>query len=82
MKCEPVMGVRLHQCPIFSLALSPARGNRRDVTGMALCPALEVVATDEWRALARSLQYEEVLEQPHRWPHPHEHLVEVDEDGH
>jgi hypothetical protein len=49
---------------------------------VARCPALEVVATDERRAWARSLQHEEALEQPHRWPHPHVHLTEVDEDGH
>jgi hypothetical protein len=54
----------------------------RDITGMALCPVVEVVAADEWWVLAHSLQYEEASEQPHRWPHPHEHLAEVDEDGH
>jgi hypothetical protein len=59
MKCEPVVGVRLHQRPIFSPALPPARGNGRDVTDMALCPMLEVVADDEWWALAHSLQYKE-----------------------
>jgi hypothetical protein len=76
------MGVRLHQRPIFSPALPPVRGNERNVTGMAMCPTLEVVAVDECQALTRSLQYEEASEQPHRWPHPHEHLTEVDEDGH
>jgi hypothetical protein len=76
------MCVRLHQRPIFSPMLPPARRNGRDVTGIALCLALEVVVTDEWWTLARNLQYEEVPEQPHRWPHPHEHLAEVDEDGH
>jgi hypothetical protein len=49
---------------------------------VVLCPTLEVVATDERRVLARILHYEEVPEQPHRWPHSHEHLAEVDEDGH
>jgi hypothetical protein len=49
---------------------------------MALCPALEVVATDEWWALASSLQYEEAPKQPHRWLQPHEHLSDVVEDGH
>jgi hypothetical protein len=44
---RPVMGIRLHQRPIFSPALPPARGNMRNVMGMALCPALEVVAADE-----------------------------------
>jgi hypothetical protein len=50
--------------------------------GITLHLALEVVAADEWWALARSLQHKEVLEQPHRQPHPHGHLAEVDEDGH
>jgi hypothetical protein len=81
-KCEPVIDVRLHQCPIFSPVLPPARGNRRDVTDMTLCSALEVVAANEWWALACSLQYEEASEQLHRWPHPYKHLAEVDEDGH
>jgi hypothetical protein len=81
-KCEPVMGICLHQCLIFSPTLPPTKGNMRDVSGMALCPALEVVATDDWWALARSLQYEEAPEQLHQWPHPLEHLAEVDQDGH
>jgi hypothetical protein len=59
-KCEPVVGVRLHQHPIFSPALPPARGNERDVTGMALCPKLEVVAADERWVLAHSLQYDSI----------------------
>jgi hypothetical protein len=46
------------------------------------CPALEVVAADEQRALARNLQHEEAPEQLHQWLHPHVHLAEVDEDGH
>jgi hypothetical protein len=33
-----------------------------NVTNMALCPALEVVVTDEWRVLAHSHQYKEVPE--------------------
>jgi hypothetical protein len=37
---------------------------------MALRPALEAVAADERRVLARSLHYEEEPEQPLRWPHP------------
>jgi hypothetical protein len=31
---------------------------------------------------AHNLHFEEAPEQPHRWPHPHEHLTEVDEDSH
>jgi hypothetical protein len=54
--------VRLHQCPVIPPALPLARGNRRDITSMVLCPALEVVAADEWRVLAHSLHYEEVSE--------------------
>jgi hypothetical protein len=61
-KCEPVVDVRLYQCPIFSPMLTPARGNGRDVAGMALCPTLEVVAADEWWALACGLQYEKAPE--------------------
>jgi hypothetical protein len=59
------MGIHLHQCSVISLALPPAWGDRRDVPGVALCPALEVVAVDERRVLARSLHFEEALEQPH-----------------
>jgi hypothetical protein len=76
------VGVCLHQRPIFSPALPPTRGNEHDVTGMSLCSALEVVAANEWWALAHSLQYEEAPEQPHQWLHPHEHLAEVDKDDH
>jgi hypothetical protein len=59
-----------------------ASGNRHDVPGVALYLVLEVVAVDERRVLAHNLHYEEAPKQSHRWPHPHEHLVEVDEDGH
>jgi hypothetical protein len=74
--------VRLHQRPVFSPPFPPAKGNRHDVAGMARCPVLEVVTADERHAWAQSLQHEEAPEQPHRWLHPHVHLVEVDEDGH
>jgi hypothetical protein len=60
-KCEPVVDVRLHQRPVFSSPFPPARGNGRDVAGVAWCPTLEVVATDERRAGAHSLQHEEAL---------------------
>jgi hypothetical protein len=81
-KCEPVVDVRMHQHPVFSPPSPPARGNRHDAVGVARCLALEVVSADERRARARNLQHEEALEQPHRWPHPHIHLVQLDEDGH
>jgi hypothetical protein len=74
--------IRLHQRPVFSPPFPPARGNGRDVAGTAQCLALEVVAADERRAWAHSLQHEEAPEQPHRWLYPHVHLTEVDEDGH
>jgi hypothetical protein len=74
--------VRLHQCPVFSPLFPPARGNGRDVAGMAQCLALDVGATNERRAWSHSLEHEQALEQPHRWPHPHVHLAEVDEGGH
>jgi hypothetical protein len=74
--------VCLHHRPIFSPALPPDRENEYDVTAMTLCPALKVVAANERWALAYNLQYEEASEQPHRRLHPHEHLTEVDEDGH
>jgi hypothetical protein len=54
----------------------------RDVAGVARCPVLQVVATDERWAQAHSLQHEEASEQPHRWLYPHIHLTKVDEDGH
>jgi hypothetical protein len=75
------VGIRLHQCPVVSPALPPAWGDKCDVPGVALCLALEVVATEEWQVLARSLYYKEASEQPHQWPHPHKHLTEMDEDG-
>jgi hypothetical protein len=64
------------------LQFPPARGNRRDVADVARCPALKVVTADERWACACSLQHEEAPEQPHRWPYPHIHLAEMDEDGH
>jgi hypothetical protein len=76
------MDIRLHQRPVFSPLFPPARGNECDVAGMARCPALEVVAADERWVRAHSLQHKEVLELPYRWPYPHVHLAEVDEDGH
>jgi hypothetical protein len=76
------MGICLHQRPVISLVFPPAWVDRRDVPGEALHPALEVVASDEQRVLAHNLHYKEALEQPHQWSHPHEHLVEVDEDCH
>jgi hypothetical protein len=66
-KREPVVGVRLHQRPVFSPSFPPAKGNGRDVAGVVLRPAR-----------AHSLQHEEAPKQPH----PHVHLTEVDEDGH
>jgi hypothetical protein len=72
--------IRLHQCLVISPALPLAWGDMRDVPREALRPALEVVAIDEWRVLTRSVHYDEAPEQLHRWPHPHKHLAEVDED--
>jgi hypothetical protein len=64
------MDVRLHQRQVFSPLIPPARGNGRDVAGVAQCPALEVLTADERRAGAHSLQHKEAPEQPHRWPYP------------
>jgi hypothetical protein len=58
-ECEPVVDIHLHQCPVVPPALPPAWGNKRDETGVALCPALHVVAVDEQRVLARNLHYKE-----------------------
>jgi hypothetical protein len=60
------MGIHLQQCPVVSPALLPAWGDRHDVPGEALHPALEVVAANERRVLALSLHYEEAPKQPHR----------------
>jgi hypothetical protein len=81
-KYKPIVDVRLHQRPVFSPPFLPARGNERDVAGVARCPALEVVTADERWACAHSLQREEAPKQPHRWSYPHIHFAEVDEDGH
>jgi hypothetical protein len=76
------MDVRLHQRQVSSPLIPPARGNGRDVAGVAQCPALEVLTANEWRAGAHSLQHKEAPEQPHRWPYPYIHLTEVDKDDH
>jgi hypothetical protein len=81
-KCELIVDIHLHQRPVFSPPFPPARGNVRDIAGMAWCPALEVMTADEQRTQARNLQHEEAPEQSHRWQYPHVHLAEVDEDDH
>jgi hypothetical protein len=55
----PTTSSNWDQSPAFSPALPTSWGDRSNVPGGALRPAREVVATDERRALARCLHYEE-----------------------
>jgi hypothetical protein len=76
------MGVCLHQHPILPPTLPPVGAEGSDVLGSTLGLVLEVVAAEARRLLVHWLQHVEAPEQTHRRPHPHEHLVEVDEDRH
>jgi hypothetical protein len=79
---QPLVGIYLHQHLVLPPALPPVGAEGGEVLQRTLHPVLEVVATEVRGWPIHSAQHVEPPKHAHRWPHPHEHLIEVDKDRH
>jgi hypothetical protein len=79
---KTVIGLCTGDHPVIAPVLPPRATKGGDVGHGWIWPRLEIVATEVVLALNRSHQHEELAKEGSAGCHPHEHLAEVDEDGH